>query len=103
MPNNNDITEREIRGITFKNLMWIMGGIFTLLVTVLLTYGSIDKTISTNSASLKNMSDKINELKESSDKNDKRQWDEINEHDKRLNDHDSRLYIIEDKLKINIR
>lgn len=103
MPNNNDITEKEIRGITFKNLMWIMGGIFTLLVTVLLTYGSIDKTISTNSASLKNMSDKINELKESADKNDKRQWDEINEHYKRLNDHDSRLYIIEDKLKIHRR
>ena len=100
---NNDITDKEIRGITFSNLMYIMGGLITLLATVLLTYGSIDKTISTNSATLKNMQDKINELKESADKNDKMQWDEINGHDKQLNDHESRLYIIEDKLKINKR
>jgi hypothetical protein len=36
-----EIIDKELRGVTARNLIWLMGGIVTVLVTVMTTYFSI--------------------------------------------------------------
>jgi hypothetical protein len=36
-----EIIDKELRGVTARNLIWFMGGIVTVLVTVMTTYFSI--------------------------------------------------------------
>jgi hypothetical protein len=38
---NREIIDREISGITFRNLIWFIGGIMTVVLTVITTYFSI--------------------------------------------------------------
>jgi hypothetical protein len=42
------IEQREIRGMTTKQLIWLMGGICTILISVLSTYFSLKNTLSNN-------------------------------------------------------
>jgi hypothetical protein len=36
-----EIIDKELRGVTARNLLWLMGGIVTVLITVMSTYFSI--------------------------------------------------------------
>ena len=36
-----EIIDKELRGITARNLVWFIGGIITILITVMTTYFSI--------------------------------------------------------------
>ena len=46
------LENREIPGITAKQLVWYMGGVISIIITVMMSYASIKASLSDNSKDL---------------------------------------------------
>lgn len=87
-----EIIDKELRGITARNLTWFMGGIVTILITVMTTYFSIVRKLD----ALNVIQNNINVISTKVDNN--------SEDIKNLQQHtipslDNRMSIMEEKMK----
>ena len=53
-----ELQNREISGITAKQLVWFMGGVISIIITVVMSYASIKNAIADNARDLREMKDK---------------------------------------------
>ena len=90
-----EIIDKELRGVTARNLIWFMGGIVTVLVTVMTTYFSIIRKLD----GLNEIQNNINVISTKVENN--------SEDIKNLQQHtipslDNRMSIMEEKMKDKI-